>query len=98
TTFLVTSPTTIRPISPLPPYTTLFRSITVTNCAGTSATSSADQFTYTFVNPTVTSLSPNTGPAAGGTPVTITGTGFIAPATVTYVGTLETCIVVTADT
>jgi IPT/TIG domain len=38
-----------------------------------SATSSADHFKLT---PTVTGVSPNTGPPAGGTPVTITGSGF----------------------
>ncbi len=51
--------------------------VTVTNPSGTSPTSSADQFTYTAVTaPAVTSLSPTSGTAAGGTPVTITGTGF----------------------
>ena len=51
--------------------------VTVTTPAGTSATSAADQFTYTAVAaPTVTGLSPTSGTEAGGTPVTITGTGF----------------------
>jgi hypothetical protein len=47
--------------------------VTVTTAGGTSATSGADQFTY---GPTVTGVSPTSGPAAGGTVVTITGTGF----------------------
>ncbi len=47
--------------------------VTVTTPGGTSATSTADQFTYA---PTVTGLSPTSGPVAGGTSVTITGTGF----------------------
>ncbi len=51
--------------------------ITVTNGGNTSATVSADQYTYVAA-PTVTSVSPITGPAAGGTTVTITGTGFSA--------------------
>ena len=51
--------------------------VTVTTPAGTSATSAADQFTYTVaVAPTVTGLSPTTGSQAGGTLVTITGTEF----------------------
>ena len=50
--------------------------ITVINATGTSATSSADQFTYDDV-PTVTAVSPIAGPIAGGTSVTITGTGFL---------------------
>ena len=51
--------------------------VTVTTPGGTSATSSADQFTYAVAAaPAVTALSPNNGPPAGGTLVTITGTGF----------------------
>ena len=50
--------------------------ITVTTPAGTSATSANDQFTYTAAVPTVSGISPASGPAAGGTAVTVTGTGF----------------------
>jgi len=50
--------------------------ITVTVAGMTSATTAADQFTYTGGPPTVTSVNPATGPAAGGTVVTITGTRF----------------------
>ena len=40
---------------------------------------------YTYVAaPTVSSVSPNSGPTAGGTAVTITGTNFAAGATVTF--------------
>lgn len=48
---------------------------TVTTPSGTSASSAADGFTYVAL-PTVTSVSPNSGSKAGGTVVTITGTGF----------------------
>lgn len=57
--------------------------VTVVNSApgtGTSATSAADQFTYVAA-PTVTAVSPNGGPAAGGTTVTVTGSGFVNGAT-----------------
>jgi len=47
----------------------------VTVSAQTSATSGADQFTYAAA-PTVSSIAPSGGPAAGGTVVTITGTNF----------------------
>lgn len=57
--------------------------VTVTTAGGTSATSSADQFTYENV-PTLTHLSVTTGPAAGGTSVTITGTNFTSSATVKF--------------
>ncbi|MBC6981447.1 S-layer family protein, partial [Caulobacter sp. 17J80-11] len=51
--------------------------VTVTTAGGTSATSAADQYTFVAA-PTVTSLSPATGPTGGGTTVVITGTGFAA--------------------
>ena len=40
----------------------------------------------TAAAPTVTAVSPSSGPAAGGTLVTITGTGFATGATVAFVG------------
>ena len=49
--------------------------VTVTTPGGTSATSSADQFTYIPL-PVVTGVSPNSGPSSGGTVVTITGSNF----------------------
>ncbi|MGG6461877.1 putative Ig domain-containing protein [Solilutibacter silvestris] len=49
--------------------------VTVTTPGGTSATSAADQYTYVPA-PTVTSISPISGPTGGGTTVVITGTGF----------------------
>ncbi len=39
--------------------------------------------TFKYVEPTITNMSPNAGPAAGGTTVTITGTGFGLGATKT---------------
>jgi len=46
------------------------------------------------VLPTVTSVSPNSGPAAGGTAVTITGANFAAGATVTFGTTAATNVAV----
>ena len=66
--------------------------VTVTTPAGTSATSPADQFTY-VVAPAVTGLSPTSGPAAGGTSVTITGTGFTGATAVDFGPTLATTVV-----
>jgi hypothetical protein len=57
--------------------------VTVATDAGTSTTSSADQYTYD-PTPTVTRVSPAGGPPAGGTTVTITGTGFVPGATVAF--------------
>ena len=46
--------------------------VTVTTPGGTSATTAADQYTYTN-GPSVAAISPTSGPTAGGTSVTITG-------------------------
>ena len=53
--------------------------VRVSTPGGTSATGAADQFTYG--PPTVTNVSPSSGPSAGGTTVTITGTNFAANST-----------------
>src|SRR5580700_1948936 len=51
--------------------------VRVTTGNGTSAITSADQFTYTSGStPVVTSISPTSGPAAGNTTVTINGVNF----------------------
>jgi hypothetical protein len=50
--------------------------ITVTTPFGTSKTAVADRFTYTAARPAVTGASPDGGSTAGGTTVTITGTGL----------------------
>ena len=48
--------------------------ITVATANGTSAISKNDE--YTYKKPTITSITPDEGPATGGTEVTITGSGF----------------------
>ncbi len=53
--------------------------VTVTTPAGTSVfrlEGGFDEDVYLFGHPTVTSIAPNHGPRAGGTPVTVTGSGF----------------------
>ncbi len=59
--------------------------VTVTTPGGTSATSPADEYTY-IAPPSVESITPNQGPTAGGTPVTIKGTGFVEGATTVTIG------------
>ncbi|MNS21488.1 IPT/TIG domain protein [compost metagenome] len=59
--------------------------VRVTTAGGTSTTSAAGQFTYVAA-PTVTSISPNSGPSAGGTSVTIGGTNFSGATKVTFGG------------
>ncbi len=61
--------------------------VTVTTPGGTSATRAADQFTYVAA-PTVTAISPASGPISGGTTVTITGTGFATAGAVKFGATV----------
>ncbi len=69
--------------------------VTVTTPGGKSATSPSDEFTYA---PTVTSISPAAGPLTGNTLVTLTGTGFIPGATVTFGGVAATSVTVVSAT
>ena len=48
----------------------------------------------TVPGPVVSGISPSTGPTSGSTPVTITGSGFAAPATIKIQGGLATSVVV----
>ena len=59
--------------------------VTVTTPAGASPDTAADDYTYVPA-PTVTGLAPGTGPAPGGTSVTITGTNLTAASAVTFGG------------
>ena len=66
------------------------RDVQVTNPNGQSATRTGG-FTYTAaVAPTLTSVSPTSGPTAGGTTITLTGTDFVSGATVRVGGTAAT--------
>ena len=74
--------------------------VTVTTPGGTSATSSADQFTYVAATavPTVTGVSPALGPAAGGTTVAITGTNFTGTTAVDFGTTAASSFTVYSNT
>ncbi len=74
-------------------------SVVVTNTDAQSGTLT-NGYTYTAVNPapTVSSINPTSGSANGGTPVTITGTGFLAGATVSLGGTAATGVTVVNST
>ncbi|HEV8471102.1 MAG TPA: IPT/TIG domain-containing protein, partial [Candidatus Limnocylindria bacterium] len=53
-------------------------------------------FTYVAPGPTVSSVTPNSGPATGGTSVSVAGTGFQPGATVSFGGSALTVSTVTA--
>jgi hypothetical protein len=62
--------------------------VAVTAPGGTATATGA--FTYLVPPPTITSVSPYWGPAAGGITVTITGTNLTAPTSVTFGGVAAT--------
>jgi hypothetical protein len=74
--------------------------VTVTTGAGTSATGNADQFTFVTdaAPPSVTGLSPTSGPTEGGTQVTITGSGFTAASSVAFGAASPVSLSVDSDT
>jgi hypothetical protein len=76
--------------------------VTVTTANGTSPTVAADQFTSVapppVIVPTVTRVSPTLGPLAGGTTVTLTGTGFTGATAVIVGGYPAKNVVVVSDT
>jgi hypothetical protein len=92
--FNVESATTIAVLSPAGVGTV---NVTVTDPGGISSLSTTGQFTYTSP-PTVSSVSPSEGPAAGGTMVTITGTGFTGATAVDFGTTPATSVSVMSST
>jgi len=95
TSIIVLNATTITAITPA--HAAGAVAITVTNPDRQQSTL-ANGFTYQAA-PTISSVTPNGGPATGGTPVTISGTGFVQGATVAFGGTAGTNVVfVSADT
>ena len=74
-------------------------SVVVTNSDAQTGTLT-NGYTYTTSNPapTVSAITPNSGTANGGTAVTITGTGFLAGATVKLGGTAATGVTVVSST
>jgi hypothetical protein len=79
-TFTFDSDTQITATSPAG---TGLADVTVTTEGGTSATTSADQFTYVGA-PAVSSVAPSSGSLAGGTVVTITGANFTGVTAVNF--------------
>jgi hypothetical protein len=78
-----------------------------TYCFRLTDAGTATSFTYTEIRygrvtlaggPIVTSVAPSSGPAAGGTAVTITGTDFVSGATVTFGGTAATGVTFVSST
>ncbi|MBI3650153.1 MAG: IPT/TIG domain-containing protein [Acidobacteria bacterium] len=79
-----------------PAHTAGAVNVVVTNTDTQSGTLT-NGYTYNTA-PSVTAISPTSGPVGGGTTVTITGTGFIAGATVTLGGAAATSVTVVSST
>ena len=93
TSTVVVSPTQITATTPSVASTGVV-AVTVTNTDGKAATLS-NAFTFT-TSMFVTAVSPSSGTTGGGTPVTITGSGFASGATVRF-GTSNATSVVIAN-
>lgn len=94
TSFTVSSATEITATAPAGSAGAV--DVQVTTPGGTSATGSADQYTYT-VAPAITHVSPAAGPVAGGTSVTIAGTGFTGASAVKFGSGAATTYTVDSD-
>ncbi len=96
-TFHVVSGTEVRTISPA--QSASIQTVSVTTSIGTSTLGPTnDQFTYDAPAPVVTSVAPGFGPDAGGTLVTITGSGFIGTGRVRFGTVPVTRFSVVSDT
>ncbi|WP_330228880.1 IPT/TIG domain-containing protein [Nocardia sp. NBC_00508] len=91
TTFTIDSPTRITAIAP--PGTGTVQ-VTVTTSASTS---NALDYTY-ITTPTLISVSPNSGAAAGGNTVILTGTGFTGATAVNFGATAALSFSIDSDT
>jgi hypothetical protein len=97
TSVVVASSTSITAVTPA--GTAGARDVRVTLSGGQTATRTGG-FTYTSpaATPTLSAISPVSGPTAGGTAVTLSGTNFAAGATVTIGGTAATSVVIASST
>ena len=97
TSYIVNSSTSITAVSPA--HAAGVVDVIVTTANGTSSTGSADQFTYAAPPaPTVSSVSPATGPAAGGISISLVGTGFTGATAVTFGATSAASFTVNSAT
>jgi hypothetical protein len=94
--FTVVSATSITATAP--PATSGTVDVTVATAAGISAAVGADHFTYQASAPAVTAVSPSSGPTAGGTQVTITGSNFNGATQVAFGSTAATGVSVVSAT
>jgi hypothetical protein len=90
TSVTVVSPTEVTAVTPA--HAAGITDVRVTTAQGTSVVTTADRYTYA-APPAVTALGPAAGPVAGGTVVTVTGTGFVPGSTVAFGPVAATSVV-----
>jgi hypothetical protein len=95
TLFTVNADGSLTAVAPAQSASTV--DVVVTTPAGTSSTSAVDQFTYLAAAPSVTGVSPGSGPTGGGSTVTITGTN-LADVTQVYFGSIPASFTITSPT
>ena len=71
-------------------------SVIITTPSGSNNTNTL--YSYVVAAPTITSVSPSSGPPAGGNTVTITGTGFTGATSVTFGGVASPNFTIVSDT
>jgi hypothetical protein len=93
--FTVVSAARIRAITP--PHAAGAVDVIVTGVGGTGSASPADEFQY-LSPPAVSAISPSAGPNAGGTVVTISGSGFTGATKVFFGVNTAAAVTVNSDT
>jgi hypothetical protein len=96
TSFTVVSSTEITAVSPAEAPGSHY--IVVYTPGGYAPNNSSDLFTFNPPPPAITSISPSSGPAAGGTTVTITGTNLGGATKVTFGPVAATSFTVVSST
>ncbi|MFJ1270232.1 IPT/TIG domain-containing protein, partial [Legionella lytica] len=92
TSVVMVNATTLTATTPVYVSGALVKDVVVTNSVGSATLTGG--FTYTAIAPTLTGLSPTTGPVSGNTTITLSGSGFIPGATVTVGGIAATNVTV----
>jgi len=93
TSVQVVNSTTVTAITPA--GTAGLKAVSVTTAGGTATLVSG--FTYLPPPPTLVSVAPTTGPAAGGTLITLTGTNLLGATSVTVGGVAATSVTVVSS-
>lgn len=88
TTYTVVNPTTITAVTPIHGAGAVGVSVTTTGGTAVDATA----FTFVTPRPTITGVTPGTGPTTGGTTVTVTGTHLTGVTTVDFGTTAGTSV------